>query len=233
MGENCIYCGTRPATTRDHVPPKGLFPQPRPSGLVTVPCCEMCRKTQTLDDEYFIRMVAMRHDVDEHPAAKRTVEAVHRSFTKSRKQGFARALVKSVRYVDIHSKAGLYLGKAATYDVDLERLCGVIRRTTLGLFFEHLGERLPDDYRCEVYAIDGFATRDRETADNLRKLVEQALRGDVRVWGEKVFTAWFQQVEGPPLATFWAFLVYSRVAFLAFTGPAASAFQCREGGRLA
>lgn len=222
MGENCIYCGTEPATTRDHVPPKGLFPQPRPSDLVTVPCCEMCRKAQSLDDEYFIRMVAMRHDVGEHPAARQIVEAVHRSFAKSKKQAFAQALVDSVRYVDLYSKAGLYLGKTATYDVDFERLCAVIRRTTLGLFYERLGERLSDDYRCDVYAIDGFVARDPGTADNLHKLVDLALCGEMRAWGEKVFTAWFQQVQGPPQLTFWAFLVYSRVAFLALTCPAAS-----------
>ena len=216
----CVYCGERPGSTRDHVPPRGLFPNPRPGDLVTVPCCEQCREPQTLDDEYFIRMVAMRHDVGDHPAAAKILESVHRSFTKPAKRGFNQALVRSVRYKDLHTPTGLYLGRAATYDVALDRLCNVIRRTTLGLFAEIFGHRLPDDYRCAVYAIDGFSTAKGEEAENLKQLVNHALAGEARVWGHKVFTSWFQRVSGRPFSTLWAHLVYSRVAFIAMTMPA-------------
>lgn len=222
MDELCVYCAKRPGTTSDHVPPKALFPAPRPSDLITVPCCGECRREQTLDDEYFIRMVAMRHDVADHPAASQAIEAVHRSFTKPRKQGFTRALVNSIRYVDIHSKGGLYLGKAASYDVDLDRLCRVIRRTTIGLLFDHLGMRLPEGHECTVYAIDGFGAAALGDGTPAKQLIDQALLGEPRVWGTKVFTRWFQVLQGPPAATLWAFLVYSRVAFVALTGPAAS-----------
>jgi len=190
---SCMYCGERPGPTRDHVPPKGLFPKPRPANLVTVPCCEECRTTQTLDDEYFIRMVAMRHDVD-HPAASKILESVHRSFTKPAKRGFNQALVRSVRYKDLHTSAGLYLGEAATYDVALDRLCNVIRRTTLGMFSEIFGHRLPDDYRCIVFAIDGFSSVGDEAAMNLRQLVNRALAGQVRVWGQKYSRLGFSEL---------------------------------------
>ena len=48
----CIFCG-KPATTRDHIPPKGIFPDPMPSDLITVPACESCNSNTKLDDEYF------------------------------------------------------------------------------------------------------------------------------------------------------------------------------------
>jgi len=163
-------------------------------------------------------MVAMRHDVADHPAAKQVVEAVHRSYTKPKKKGFARALLNSVQFLDVHSKAGLYLGKAAAYDVDLDRLCRVTRRITLGLFYHELGFRLPDGYRCDIYTIDGFRQTDAESVANLKQLVDHALQPKPRIFGHKVFTYWFQRVNGAQFATLWAFLVYSRVAFLAFTG---------------
>ncbi len=37
----CYLCG-KPATTKDHVPPKTLFAPPRPHNLITLPCCAEC-----------------------------------------------------------------------------------------------------------------------------------------------------------------------------------------------
>ena len=67
--------------------------------------------------------------------------------------------------------------------------------------------------------MDGFRNLDVTSTSVLKKLVDQALRPTPRIFGHKVFTYWAQRVEGDPLATLWAFLFYSRVAFLAFTVP--------------
>lgn len=50
--EKCIYCGLRPGDTRDHVPPKGFFQKkvPNDAQLITVPCCETCRKSDEKND---------------------------------------------------------------------------------------------------------------------------------------------------------------------------------------
>lgn len=55
----CVICDKNPATTSDHIPPKGVFPRPRPSDLITIPACVECNKiTQNLDEEFrvFINM---------------------------------------------------------------------------------------------------------------------------------------------------------------------------------
>ena len=67
----CIYCEENLGLTRDHIPPKELFPNPRPSNLITVPCCERCRSEQSLDDEYFITIVANSGRSQYHPAANK------------------------------------------------------------------------------------------------------------------------------------------------------------------
>jgi len=38
----CVYCGKKLPLTKDHIPPKNLYSKPRPSNLITVPCCEKC-----------------------------------------------------------------------------------------------------------------------------------------------------------------------------------------------
>jgi hypothetical protein len=47
----CYLCGSARPTTVDHVPPKGFFPTPRPSNLITVPCCQECNSSYSKDDE--------------------------------------------------------------------------------------------------------------------------------------------------------------------------------------
>jgi len=54
---NCIYCNDKEGNTRDHVPPKAILRRPFPPNLWTVPCCEECNASFTLDEEYFRNMV--------------------------------------------------------------------------------------------------------------------------------------------------------------------------------
>ena len=207
----CVYCGNRKGTTRDHVPPKNLFPKPRPD-LITVPCCERCRQGQSLDDEYFVRMIAIRNDVGRHPAIAPVIGAIHRSFTKPSKIRFTGALLRSMKKSPVYSKAGLYLGHAPSYDVDLQRLCRVIERTTRGLYFSEFKVRLPDDHECKTYALDGFSNDNPDVA----RLLAIALAGKQRTFGNDVFSFWVRQIEP---ATLWAFVVYGRVGFMALTAP--------------
>ena len=212
----CTYCGLHPGTTRDHVPPKGLFARPRPK-LVTVPCCEACRKTQPLDDEYFVRMVSMKNDLYESESSRDARNAALRSLTKPTKQRFTQALLRSVNDVAVHSPSGIYLGNRLAYNVDLDRLSRVIERSTLGLHLEEFKTRLPIGHRCKVYALDGFAEASPEQSRDVRMLWRHATSGQRRDLGVNVFTYWFRRLEGPEIATLWAFVVYGGLGFIATT----------------
>jgi hypothetical protein len=49
----CAYCGSTSELTDDHIPPKNLFPKPRPENIITVKACKICVKDTSKDDEYF------------------------------------------------------------------------------------------------------------------------------------------------------------------------------------
>lgn len=51
--DNCYLCGSIKDLTKDHIPPKNLFPEPKPSNLITVTCCESCNGKYKLIDESF------------------------------------------------------------------------------------------------------------------------------------------------------------------------------------
>lgn len=49
----CYLCGSGENLTRDHIPPKNLFPPPKPTDLITVWCCKKCNEKFSLIDESF------------------------------------------------------------------------------------------------------------------------------------------------------------------------------------
>ena len=214
----CVYCGEREGATRDHVPPKGLFATPRP-GLVTVPCCELCRKSQSLDDEYFVQMISMRRGTTDNTSAIAARQAALRSLTKPNKVGATRALLRSMKDLPVYSASGIYLGHTMMYDVNLHRLDRVITRTVIGLYFHEFKDRLPDGHRCKTYAIEGIESADPEVTSMLHRMWAHAVSGKRNDFGDGIFTYWVQRINGPEAATLWAFVVYDCVPFMAFTGP--------------
>jgi hypothetical protein len=55
--KKCYICGNL-ADSSDHIPPSGIFPDPKPSNLITVPACSKCNECSSKDDEYFRTIIA-------------------------------------------------------------------------------------------------------------------------------------------------------------------------------
>lgn len=51
--KSCYLCGSIENLTRDHIPPKNLFPSPKPTDLITIWCCRECNEKFSLIDESF------------------------------------------------------------------------------------------------------------------------------------------------------------------------------------
>jgi len=49
----CPLCGNVANLTREHIPPKNLFLEPRPKNMITVWTCEKCNSAYSKDEEYF------------------------------------------------------------------------------------------------------------------------------------------------------------------------------------
>jgi hypothetical protein len=129
----CVYCGQSVnQITADHIPPKNLFPNPKPSNLVTVPCCLRCNQQAAKDDEYFRTIMTMHGDVAKHPEAVRVLPTVQRGLRKQ--GGFRKAFLTALRKAEICIPGGLYLGNTTVLSVDFERLERVASRIIQGLF---------------------------------------------------------------------------------------------------
>ena len=105
----CCFCGN-PATTMDHVPPDGIFPDPKPTNLITVPACSKCNKGSSKDDEYFRTIIAIGAASYESSNAEMLMDKkVIRQFKE--KPALRNHLMAKMKKVNLFSEGGIYIEK--------------------------------------------------------------------------------------------------------------------------
>jgi hypothetical protein len=215
----CIYCGSTDELSVDHIPPKNLFPKPRPSNLITVPSCRACNEGASKDDEYFRLMISMRHDTGDHPAVRQILPTIYRSLQKPKKKGFQQSLFKNIDELNVFSKGGIYLGRSARYNVDLQRLNRVVERITKGLYFHEFNSCVPESRETKAFSVSEITFMDQEAQKCIIDIWKKVIRSTLKVFGNKVFAYWFQLVQGDPTVSAWVLLFYEKVWFLCFITP--------------
>jgi len=173
-----------------------------------------------MDDEYFRAMLTSRHDVA-GPDADAARENFLRSLERTQAQGLLNSMLSGMSEIELTTPAGLYLGKAGSYDVDHGRLSRVVRRVTLGLLYHARQSRLPDEYEARTYYAGALRDKGRESA----LAIAQALRdsGSPKFVGKNVLTYWWKQTPEDPHATAWLLIFYGKVPFIAITVKSADA----------
>jgi hypothetical protein len=145
----CVYCGRASKITREHVFPKNLFLPPRPKNLVTVPACEPCNRSYSDDDEYFrIYIVVPAFD---NPIGRQMWDQKIMRSTLKRRPKLGNELVASMKKVELKSPAGIILGTAEAVLLNRERIDRVFKKIVCGLYFHHVGYRLPSDSSFRIY----------------------------------------------------------------------------------
>jgi len=138
---SCVYCGSKKDLTRDHIPPKCIFAEPRPTNLISVPACESCNTSFKLDDEFF-RIFVTAESAQDNPAARRIWEEAVMQRSLKRSPRLKAKLRSSLGKVDLYSPGGIFLGEASTLRFSKERINPVLERIVRGLYWRHRGSRI-------------------------------------------------------------------------------------------
>ena len=143
----CAICGTRPATTRDHIPPKGIFPKPRPDDLITVPACATCNNsTSSLDETFKVFVgIATGHGPD---GEKMFREQTSRTLNHNRR--LKRNIASTMQDVLVKTPQGIVLGKRPAVLLDSKSHDSIVEKTIRGLHFHHCGTILADQADISV-----------------------------------------------------------------------------------
>lgn len=152
--ESCVHCRKRPAVSRDHVPPKGLFQRPRPDNLIRVPACEDCDNGRTKDDEYLQHIYSFDYRADTNLSASNRRNSILAKFKDGIRTAALAALLRKGRPTSFYTPSGLYVGDGLEIDVDGRRLTRVHKCVVTGLFYVEYGRPLANDYGVVVLHAD-------------------------------------------------------------------------------
>ena len=203
----CFWCGRPGAATKDHVFPRGLFPEPMPEGVtpITVPACRQHNGAFNLDEEYFRDFVVGA--AYEHPEARqiwdvRTVSALEK------KPKYRALLASQLQDFEVRSDTGLYLGTGSMMHADPRRIELVLRKIVTGLVFRESGNVLgfPAFYFQQILKNDDLAP--------WRSLLPSL---EVRRLGHIVYR--FGQAVDEPRGVVGLFMFFDRVLFATCTFP--------------
>jgi len=212
----CTYCGKLKKLGVDHVPPKSLFPKPRPNNLITVPACRECNEGESTHDEYFATALALNHELSSNPAVVGLRPKIERALAMPEKAGFSAAF-RGVRQVSrLYHPNGRPYESTQTYDVNVERLARVVSRATAGLFFRFSQRPLKSGYYVGAQLESELTFSDApETWAQLKAVKELAPLLSYPL----VYTARGLRSATDPDTTIWWHTFYDKVSFVGATLP--------------
>jgi hypothetical protein len=202
----CCLCGERFATTRDHIPPRCIFPIPRPADVITVPACEECNKsTSQLDEEFrvFINLfVGKTSPRSEHLWKSHTLSTV-----RSNRRLLQKAL-NSFLPGYVTSKHGIILNERGLVVWD-DSSNPVLEKIVRGLYFHHFKEILGS--RVEVM-ISQVREAPQTTVDSVKSWRYGSVGGDQFIYR-------YARANDAPLRSAWLLVFYRNLVILGDTIP--------------
>lgn len=213
--EHCYLCGVRLehqakeldgttsafAYTADHIPPKGLFPEPRPANLITVPCCYGCNQEHSgFDDQ--LRLLAASA-IQRNPAGEVILErkVFGSTLAKKRQMPFVGSILSSMQSVPAHPDA-------VKFSVPAQDVFNGMTRITKGL----LRNFYPGfDYDRSVFDVTYVGAAEAAESGPLMRAISERCPYDVR--GERVFEFW-RSVDYANGRGIWMLAFYEAVVFI-------------------
>jgi hypothetical protein len=145
LGE-CAYCPS-PATTRDHIPPQGIFAKGMPN-KPWVPCCLECNRGASKDDEYMQR-IAMLCGAEGCGDAQDVEERFMRALKREEAKGLQTEILASLS--PLSPEQELLFPGGINLALKGDRIGKIAEKNVRGWFFKLKGKRLPPGYEVMKY----------------------------------------------------------------------------------
>jgi hypothetical protein len=213
----CIYCQSAIADTRDHVPPKSVFPKPRPDNLITVPACRECNARTQEDDEDFRTYITAISTRETGPIIEYLSETTMRGLDR-RPAYLADWKDRRMRVSELEDENGHATQKLQVWR-EPTRLMRVIFRTVRGLHYHKLGKPLP--VNCPMHMIDSELQHPElepgtSLGNNLGGVLTRVEGTEPIVDYRDAFSCRRTTVEGNESAAVWLLTFLKRHWFLVF-----------------
>lgn len=197
--------------TRDHVPPDGLFCDPRPSDLITVPCCHKHNSRHSGVDER-LRMLAALEIGRNKAGEKILLEKVFGStFKKLRQPKFVAQIAATMRDEVAVTEQGVI--PVAVFSVDGREILDCVADITRGLlkhFYPQFNYHEHDFMVVDIHS----ATLEKGQKDAQLRIISEIVRKTERdVRGNQNEFCFWRQVDMEREHGAWLLVFYETVAF--------------------
>jgi hypothetical protein len=136
--EECYFCGA-PATSREHVPPKCLFPEEKytpgknyRNDLITVPSCKLHNSKKSKDDEYFV-FVLTANIQSNSEGQQHFIRSVVKGLERS--PYIVRTFIKEPKPILVQTNEGIQ--DSISFSPDHERMNKIVEHITRALYYYH------------------------------------------------------------------------------------------------
>ncbi|WP_207787704.1 hypothetical protein [Candidatus Thiosymbion oneisti] len=146
MPNLCALCGINLATTKDHIPPRGIYPKAIRHGINfnTVPACKECNNGASMDDEEFKMFVGFNTgEYQEHPEI--VIDSLAGTIGNNKK--IANQIFATKKNVYAYRGRSV-LEPAVAVMFNGRKLSKVISRVIRGLYWEKKGKAL--GYKSDI-----------------------------------------------------------------------------------
>ena len=205
--ELCVVCGIRPATTRDHVPPKCFF-RGLQATLDTVPACGQCNCGASSDDEDMRFFVSMQVGKQAPGAASLWEDGALKSV--KRKASLRQQVTSTAREILVADSSGSVSPRIAV-EVPARLYDSVFGRTTRGLYFLRTARILGLDVPVQVAPLTSPPSEEVLAPFQYREV------------GSGAFSYWFGIAADDQSSSLWLYRFYGSHWVQATTGNASDA----------
>ncbi len=212
----CTYCGVEGPITRDHVPPKGIFGNPLPAGLLTVPSCAACNGGASKGDEYLRMIVALHAGSGDGSGLAKVRESTIRALQRPEAAGLRKSLLDNVKETFTLGPGGM-LVPTVIGTVDNTRLDAVIARIIKALFFVQRQIRLPPEYVVVNYSIAGLRQLPKSVGTDLAARLDVLMAPEPSIIGDSRFLFWSDYQSDDMNQSMWLIVIHKVHSFIGWT----------------
>lgn len=216
----CYFCGA-PETSKEHVPPKWVFPKPadtppgvsyRPALMITVPSCDAHNTRKSRDDSYLMHVVTMCQGVN--AVGLLQIAKILRAYRE--RPALLKKMMSTERpVVPVDHNDGT-LSDAIATAIEPGRISDVLKMLAHANYFAHFGRRPPSP----AWVVAEFIGSERPS---WRKRFRQAIRLTDAAFSERahlgaVPEVWSYQILEDDHSVAMRFHLYGGVRFMAIFG---------------
>ena len=204
--DRCYLCGSTERITRDHIPPRGLFPEPRPDDLITVPCCYACNQRFSNADEMLRVFVSGAINRSRAGDQIWKGKVIPRTLGRKRQRSLTRHIIRSINRTTVSTPHGSFI--AASITAPQECITPTLIRIVKGLLFRYY----PDfEYHDLVFCA---VPLDQFNLDVQINPVAHLLKHHAS--GDGVFSSWHGFANDAPRCGVWFLVFYNAVGFAVY-----------------